>query len=318
VTIDAALAQASTFGPLSYQIWGMSIRPSTGVVYVVRPGDNASTLYRLCTQNLDLVPVAPILVRQLKAIAFSPDDTLFASTSDGRLSTVDLESGDTTLVGISSQIALSGLAFNPLSGSLWGCGYLSPFERDGILTIDRRTGDAAVVGRLGNNRGILSIAFAPDGTLYALQANTDGQNTLWSVDTTTGEGTLIGTLNTSALTTIAVGAETPASVLPDGGELRPLGWGLSQNYPNPFNPGTQVRLELPEAANVWIRVVDMLGREIRTIKRQTLPAGAYVLAWDGRDDQGMPVSSGSYILSMEAHGNSGAHSTISRKILLLK
>lgn len=93
----------------------------------------------------------------------------------------------------------------------------------------------------------------------------------------------------------------------------PAGPVLHPNYPNPFNPETSVRFDLPQAGPVRVRVYDVAGRLVRDLLRQTLPAGAHVLAWDGRDDAGRPVASGLYHCRLEAAG-----AVRSRKMLLLR
>jgi serine protease AprX len=93
---------------------------------------------------------------------------------------------------------------------------------------------------------------------------------------------------------------------------------LDQNYPNPFNPRTRLRFELPEAAVVRIAIFDILGREIRSLISTQRPAGIFFVDWDARDDNGQPVSSGTYIARMEASGLSGSSSVLLRKMLLLR
>ena len=49
---------------------------------------------------------------------------------------------------------------------------------------------------------------------------------------------------------------------------------LRGNYPNPFNPSTTVSFDLPEAADVTLDVVDLLGRVVLTVPSQAVEAGA--------------------------------------------
>ncbi len=75
---------------------------------------------------------------------------------------------------------------------------------------------------------------------------------------------------------------------------------LQQNYPNPFNPVTNIRFELPVQANVKLAVYNLLGQRIALLLNENKPAGAYTVQWDGKDAAGQPVSSGIYLIRLEA------------------
>jgi len=77
---------------------------------------------------------------------------------------------------------------------------------------------------------------------------------------------------------------------------------LYQNYPNPFNPQTQIAFDLPSAGRAEIRIYDVLGRRIRTLVDGNRPAGRQILGWDGRDDSGKEVASGTYFYRLVAPG----------------
>lgn len=80
----------------------------------------------------------------------------------------------------------------------------------------------------------------------------------------------------------------------------PLTYKLKQNFPNPFNPETRIYFEIPEEQHVQIVIYDILGYRVRALVNQPYSAGQYVLNWDGRNQMGQQVSSGTYILRMKA------------------
>ena len=83
-----------------------------------------------------------------------------------------------------------------------------------------------------------------------------------------------------------------------GGTTIPTEYRLGQNYPNPFNPETEIRYDIPEQTNVTIRIFNSMGRTIRTIVNKNQQAGSYIIRWDGKDEMGIPVSSGIYFYQM--------------------
>ncbi len=87
---------------------------------------------------------------------------------------------------------------------------------------------------------------------------------------------------------VSTGSEETNSVLPED-------YRLSQNYPNPFNPVTTISYDLPQAANVTLTVVDVLGRTLRELAPGAKPAGTYEVTFDAT---GIP--SGVYFYRLEA------------------
>ncbi len=69
---------------------------------------------------------------------------------------------------------------------------------------------------------------------------------------------------------------------------------LSQNYPNPFNPNTKIEYEIPQSGIVKINIYDISGKLIRKLINEQKNTGKYLVTWDGRNDSGKTVSSGTY------------------------
>ena len=88
---------------------------------------------------------------------------------------------------------------------------------------------------------------------------------------------------------------------------------LLKNYPNPFNPRTKIRFTLKRDAQALLRVYDVRGRLIRTLVDSYVAAGSRTVEWDGTDDRGISMASGTYFLRLDAGGDYE-----SRTVTLLK
>lgn len=83
---------------------------------------------------------------------------------------------------------------------------------------------------------------------------------------------------------------------------------LLQNYPNPFNPSTTIGFSIPEPGLVTLRVFDLAGREVRTLIREHLSAGAHSSRFDGT-----AIASGTYVYALSV-GNA----VFTRRMTLVK
>ncbi len=84
----------------------------------------------------------------------------------------------------------------------------------------------------------------------------------------------------------------------------PSEFALSQNYPNPFNPVTHIRFTLPRPDKVTLRVYNLLGREVATLKEEWLDLGEHEVLWNGYDRFGRPLPSGVYFARLAGSGHS--------------
>ncbi len=83
---------------------------------------------------------------------------------------------------------------------------------------------------------------------------------------------------------------------------------LGQNYPNPFNPITTISFDLPVQSHVTLKVYNLLGQEIATLKNEVKPAGSYKETFNASS-----LSSGIYIYKLSA----GKFNS-SKKMILIK
>ncbi len=80
----------------------------------------------------------------------------------------------------------------------------------------------------------------------------------------------------------------------DQGDIPPQATAVTSIYPNPFNPQTTIEFALAEAGAVELAVFDLRGRLIRVLDRESRPAGHYRAMWNGRDDAGRAMPTGTY------------------------
>ena len=67
------------------------------------------------------------------------------------------------------------------------------------------------------------------------------------------------------------------------------------NFPNPFSTETKIRYELCTASAVIVEIFSQQGIRLRNWKLENQSAGNHVLAWDGKDSDGLNVLPGIYI-----------------------
>jgi hypothetical protein len=93
----------------------------------------------------------------------------------------------------------------------------------------------------------------------------------------------------------------------------PVSAELFQNYPNPFNPSTVISYAIPNVTYVSLKIYDLLGREVKTLVNTEQSSGVYNVQWNGDNNAGVKVSSGTYLYRIEA-----GDFKMSRKLTLLK
>ena len=83
-------------------------------------------------------------------------------------------------------------------------------------------------------------------------------------------------------------------------DIANLGWRGAR--PNPFAESTELRLAVPARARGAVRVYDLSGKAVRTLKEGAFEPGEATLNWDGRDANGRAAPPGVYFLDAHVGG----------------
>ena len=69
--------------------------------------------------------------------------------------------------------------------------------------------------------------------------------------------------------------------------------------PNPFNRASSIHWNLGHDAEVSLKVFNVRGELVRTLRNERMDAGTHDIVWDGTSDQGSQVASGVYFYRLE-------------------
>lgn len=88
---------------------------------------------------------------------------------------------------------------------------------------------------------------------------------------------------------------------------------LSQNYPNPFNPITNIDYQIPQNANVKLKLYDITGREVMSIVNDNQAAGYYTVQANAGN-----LASGNYMYKLSVTFADGKENYLSKKMTVVK
>jgi len=101
-------------------------------------------------------------------------------------------------------------------------------------------------------------------------------------------------LSARAFTPTAVG-ESAAPV--------PVLAALEPSYPNPFNSSVRIPYAIASPSDARVTVYDLLGQKVRTLASGWHAPGRYEITWDGVDNAGRAVASGTYLTRLHVDGH---------------
>jgi sugar lactone lactonase YvrE len=242
--------------------------------------------------------------------AVSPDCTLTGEIwSDGYIpfwgqvfsdstAELDIGSGPFELLKVSAPGALEGCWSGWFAEDSTGTIYNVSLQLDDGGTVVSSGGfSGPVTGRIlaeqGHLAGFLTVfgLFGPTGQMMFQDAASEGDSLLYGTYgmNCTG-GCDDGTFHLR-----------PCSEISDAGPSARPSPLILRSRPNPFNPRTVISFTLAEPAVADLRVFDLAGRLVRVLAGgEIIAGGPHEIVWNGRDEAGREVASGTYVCRLRA------------------
>jgi hypothetical protein len=211
---------------------------------------------------------------------FTFDTTTGTQTSSHTLTVA----GDPT-----KPIGLTGIAFNPLSGTLFGVTVRkTDFGLDrSLVMIDPNTGNVTVIGALGTV--VSDIAFTSSGALYGFTGQSAATHSLLSINPMTGAVTAIGDTGLSATYGggLAISRSGTFFLSATGAADRTASLTDHQGTLDALNPTTGARTQGPQLTGASFSPVE----DINTVANPAFGALAFDnngVLWGSYGDSGSP------------------------------
>ena len=169
---------------------------------------------------------------------------------------------------------------------------LADLDADGRADVIVPAGNTYRIGVLrSNGSGLEAATFHELGgqPTHVAASDLDGDGDLDLANALPHSDELSVLLNVSSGTTSVGGAGAGPRV----------GLAFGPAFSNPTPLGATIPYALPATAQVRIAVLDVAGRRVRGLFAGEQPAGSHVTTWDGRNDGGVRVAAGVYLVEMD-------------------
>ena len=194
------------------------------------------------------------------------------------------------------------------------------FQR--LLNVDE-AGKRVRVTFNGADAGIMTLGAVVNesygthaGAFYtiALDANNDATfDVPYDLDGVYSLGFIVGNAEKSGVNrqyTITV--DIVDNDITDAGDIAPA-FAMNGNFPNPFNPSTTLKFSLGGTAATTLDLFDVSGHKVRTLLNTVLDAGEHSIMWNGRDDAGRELASGTYLAKLRSGDQVTTHKLVLAK-----
>jgi hypothetical protein len=179
--------------------------------------------------------------------------------------------------------------------------------------LDRADVIILVVGENGNLAGYQKICYALGDFDYGFKHLQQGKHTAYAFSSAHAEipqcDFTVEAGKTVTIPTLSFRSTGIRATLP------PVQFNLNGNYPNPFNAQTMIEFEISAPNKVCIAIYNSLGQLVRNVANQYFSTGKHRVAWNGKNNSGMEMSSGIYFYRLEV-GDEG--DVVSGKMVLMR
>jgi hypothetical protein len=200
---------------------------------------------------------------------------------------------------------LTAAAFGTTSGyPTWTSESIADLDGTGGVELVVRSAGGGSISILDGATGASRFVFTIAGTLYL--------TTFADVDR---DGLLDLIVVMSSGTRVVGWVGDPGTVMDDpqwdgpGHGVR----GAGNSRPNPFGGQTEIAFSVQTPARVDLNVYEVTGRLVRRLAAGRFGAGDHSVVWNGRDDDGHPLPSGTYFYTLRVDGDE----VLSRKVIAL-
>ena len=231
-----------------------------------------------------------------------------------------------------TSFALGGTWTTASSGTFYGGTAISASTSLNKVTMSMKklavgSGALAIIGTMGPDRGIANVSLdgappvavdfyaakaQPATLVYVANGTSIGvKHTFTVTPTGTKRAAATGTrievdgflaLDQSAVVGPLLNAAPVAASDDEGFAPHPIEFAFRGVTPNPSNRDMTVAFGLPRDGDVQLDVLDVMGRQIRTLQHGRLPAGVHSITWDGRDERGGRAGAGVYFAMLKHEG----------------
>lgn len=105
----------------------------------------------------------------------------------------------------------------------------------------------------------------------------------------------------------------PTSIVMPPSSSTPSFFRLLPNHPNPFNSETLIPFDISEPQAISLRIMSPTGQAVATLAEGRYLRGQHEVQWDGRDQKGWSVASGSYLCQLR-----GEYALTTRKLTIVR